>query len=133
MKQVMVNLLSNAIKFTKPGGTVALMWSRGESGGFLFSSKDTGIGMAKEDIPIAFSKFLQIDSDLNRKYDGTGLGLPLAKGLVELHGGHLQIDSKLGVGTTVTVSLPESRILPNDRDEPADQPGPHTSSIAAAN
>ncbi len=133
MKQVMVNLLSNAIKFTKPGGTVTLMWSRGESGGFLFSIKDTGIGMAKEDIPIAFSKFLQIDSDLNRKYDGTGLGLPLAKGLVELHGGHLQIDSKLGVGTTVTVSLPESRILPNDRDEPADQPGPHTSSIAAAN
>jgi PAS domain S-box-containing protein len=133
IKQVLVNLLSNAIKFTKPGGSVTLTWWRGEDGGFFFSIKDTGIGIAKEDIPIAFSKFLQIDGDLNREYDGTGLGLPLAKGLVELHGGRLEIDSRLGVGTTVTVCLPESRILPNNREEPADELGSHTSGIAVAN
>jgi signal transduction histidine kinase len=66
---------------------------------------DTGIGMAKEDLPIAMSAFGQIDSRLARRYEGTGLGLPLTSALVELHGGQLTIDSERGVGTVVTVTL----------------------------
>ena len=67
--------------------------------------------MAPEDIPTAFSKFRQVDSALNRKYEGTGLGLPLTKALTELHGGSLDIESALGVGTTVTVRLPAARTV----------------------
>ncbi len=82
-----------------------------DGGGFEFRIADTGIGMAPEDIPTAFSKFRQIDSALNRKYEGTGLGLPLAKALTELHGGSLEIESALGAGTTVTVRLPAARTV----------------------
>jgi len=67
--------------------------------------------MAPEDIPKALSQFGQVDSDLNRKYQGTGLGLPLTKALVELHGGSLDLQSQVGVGTTVTVSFPTARIM----------------------
>jgi signal transduction histidine kinase len=73
--------------------------------------RDTGIGMAPEDIPRALEPFGQIDSRLARKYEGTGLGLPLSKALVELHGGKLEIESEPGVGTTVTVLLPPERIV----------------------
>ncbi len=68
--------------------------------------------MAPQDIPKALSQFGQIDSDLNRKYDGTGLGLPLSKSLVELHGGSLDLQSQLGVGTTATMRLPAARTVP---------------------
>lgn len=73
---------------------------------------DTGIGMAPEDIPRALSRFGQIDSALSRKFEGTGLGLPLTKALAELHGGSLGIESAPGVGTTVTVRFPAERIVP---------------------
>ena len=72
---------------------------------------DTGIGIAPEDIPKALTRFGQVDSDLNRKYEGTGLGLPLTKALVELHGGYLDLQSQIGVGTTVTVRFPAARIV----------------------
>jgi signal transduction histidine kinase len=75
---------------------------------------DTGIGMAREDIPKALEPFGQVDSKLSRKYEGTGLGLPLSKALVELHGGKLEIESEPGVGTTVTVVLPTQRIIKQD-------------------
>jgi len=111
LKQILVNLVSNAVKFTEAGGTVTLRaWCRPESG-FVFQVVDTGIGMAPEDIPKALSQFGQIDSDLNRKYEGTGLGLPLAKSLVELHGGYLDLQSAVGTGTTVTVRFPANRIV----------------------
>jgi signal transduction histidine kinase len=110
LKQILVNLMSNAVKFTEADGTVTLKaWCRPESG-FVFQVIDTGIGMAPEDIPKALSQFGQIDSDLNRKYEGTGLGLPLAKSLIELHGGYLDLQSAVGKGTTVTVRFPASRI-----------------------
>jgi two-component system cell cycle sensor histidine kinase PleC len=110
LKQILVNLMSNAVKFTEADGTVTLKaWCRPESG-FVFQVIDTGIGMAPEDIPKALSQFGQIDSDLNRKYEGTGLGLPLAKSLIELHGGYLDLQSAVGKGTTVTVRIPASRI-----------------------
>ena len=93
-----------------------------ENGGrSLIRVSDNGIGMAKEDIPTAFHQFGQIDSALNRKYEGTGLGLPLTKALVELHDGELDLQSRLGEGTTVTIRLPAWRILApqESRDERA--------------
>ncbi len=116
VKQILLNLLSNAIKFTPGGGKVTLkIWSCAESG-YEFQVIDTGIGIAFEDIPKAMAPFQQIDGGLNRKHDGTGLGLPLAKSLVEMHGGYLDLQSKVGVGTTVTVHFPAERIvgLPHD-------------------
>ena len=111
LKQILVNLLSNAVKFTPAGGEVALKaWSRPD-GGYVFQIIDTGIGIALADIPKALSPFGQVDSDLNRKYEGTGLGLPLTKQLVEMHGGSLDLQSEVGVGTTVTVRFPAERIM----------------------
>lgn len=113
IKQILMNVMSNAIKFTRPGGTVTVAASASPESGFVFQVRDTGIGMAEEDIPAAFSKFRQIDSDLNREFEGTGLGLPLARGLTELHGGAIGVESRLGHGTVVTVRLPAWRIIPH--------------------
>ena len=110
LKQIIVSLLSNAVKFSDRGGTVTLnAWCRPESG-YVFQVADTGIGMALEDIPKALAPFGQIDSDLNRRYEGTGIGLPLTKALVEMHSGSIDVQSKLGVGTTVTIRFPAERI-----------------------
>ncbi len=109
VKQILVNLLTNAIKFTLTGGTVTLRaWCCAQDG-HVFQVVDTGIGIALEDIPKALAPFQQIDSALNRKYEGTGLGLPLTKRLVELHGGSLDLQSQVGVGTTVTARFPAQR------------------------
>ncbi len=109
-KQILVNLLTNAIKFTDPGGVVTFKaWYRAESG-FVFQVIDTGMGIAPEDIPKALSQFGQVDNALSRQYEGTGLGLPLSKSLVELHGGSFDLQSKVGVGTTITMRLPARRI-----------------------
>ena len=110
LKQILVNLLSNAIKFTDPGGTVTLAVSCEAGSGHVFQISDTGIGIALDDIPKALAPFQQVDGQLHRKYEGTGLGLPLTKSLVELHGGSLELKSRLGVGTTVTVTMPEDRV-----------------------
>ena len=108
MKQILLNLLSNAIKFTEAGGRVALKtWC--DLGQHVFCVEDTGIGIAPDDIPKALEQFGQIDSSLARKSDGTGLGLPLTKSLVELHGGTLDLQSEVSVGTTVTVRFPAER------------------------
>ncbi|MFP6740038.1 MAG: ATP-binding protein [Alphaproteobacteria bacterium] len=109
-KKILINLLSNAIKFTPPGGRVAIkIWFRRDNG-YVFQIADTGIGIALADIPKALTPFQQVDSDLNRKYEGSGLGLPLTKALTELHGGSLGLQSEVGVGTTVTVRFPAERI-----------------------
>jgi signal transduction histidine kinase len=109
--QILVNLLTNAIKFTEMGGTVTLkIWCRADSG-YVFQVLDTGIGIAREDIPKALSQFGQIESSVSRKHVGTGLGLPLTKSLVELHGGSLDLQSEIGNGTTVTVRFPAERIV----------------------
>ena len=79
--------------------------------GYVFQIVDSGIGIAPEDIPKALSRFGQIDADLNRRYEGTGLGLPLTKALVEQHGGSLDLQSEVGVGTTATVRFPAGRIV----------------------
>lgn len=111
LKQILVNLLTNAIKFTPSGGKVTIkIWYRAASG-YVFQIIDTGIGIALEDIPYALAPFKQIDGDLARKYEGTGLGLPLTKSLVELHGGSFDLQSQVGVGTAVTVRFPAERIV----------------------
>lgn len=106
MKQTLINLLSNAIKFTPAGGSVTLEVEIEDAQAYLFRVRDTGIGMDGEGVAKAMTPFGQVDSGLNRKYEGTGLGLPLTKGLVELHGGEMVIESEPGKGTTVTVLLP---------------------------
>ena len=110
LKQIFVNLLSNAIKFTDAGGRVTFRAWYGD-GGMVFQVADTGIGIAAENITIALAPFRQIEHGLARKYHGTGLGLPLAKSLAELHGGSLDLQSEPGVGTTATVRLPASRVV----------------------
>ena len=121
LKQILVNLLSNAIKFSDAGGEVAIwVWCR-KGSGHVFQIIDTGIGIAPEDIPNALSRFGQIDAGLNRQYEGTGLGLPLTKALVERHGGTLDLQSQVGVGTTVTVRFPAERVVHSPRNsEPMD-------------
>jgi signal transduction histidine kinase len=111
MRQVLLNLLSNAIKFSHPGGSITLAMRLGEAGEPAISVTDAGIGMKPEDIPVALAPFQQIDSRLARSHEGTGLGLPLAKMLVEKHGGSLVVVSAPGAGTTVIVTLPAWRAV----------------------
>jgi signal transduction histidine kinase len=109
LEQVLLNLVSNAVKFTPTGGRISVSASLALSGETMISVTDTGIGMAAEDIPRALQPFGQIDNSLARPHGGTGLGLPLAQRLVELHGGTMALDSELGKGTTVTIVLPPER------------------------
>jgi signal transduction histidine kinase len=106
LRQVVLNLLSNAVKFTEAGGTITVSAETAADGAAVIQVTDNGIGMSAEEIPIALSAFGQVDSRLARRYEGTGLGLPLSKAIVELHGGTITIDSALGKGTNVTVILP---------------------------
>jgi signal transduction histidine kinase len=110
IKQILINLLSNAVKFTPAGGTVAISVLPGPDGGASLVVADTGIGIKPEDMSKAMMPFSQVENSLNRRYQGTGLGLPLAKAFIEMHGGQLSIQSKPGVGTTVKVSLPADRV-----------------------
>jgi signal transduction histidine kinase/HAMP domain-containing protein len=109
LRQIFLNLLSNAVKFTESGGRVDVTLARHDD---LVEVEvaDTGIGMSPEDIAVALTPFAQVDSRLARKYEGIGLGLPLAKSLVELHGGRLEIGSTPGNGTKVRVFLPTAEI-----------------------
>ncbi len=110
LKQILLNLLSNAVKFTPEGGKITLKaWSRPGSG-HVFQVIDTGIGVAIDDIPKILRPFTQIENALTRKYQGTGLGLPLVKNLVEIQGGSLDFQSEVGVGSTVTVRFPKERM-----------------------
>jgi PAS domain S-box-containing protein len=110
--QVFINLLSNALKFTPPDGKVVLAAHRNNDGSLAISVRDTGIGIAREDMQTVLAPFGQVESAFSRRNHGAGLGLPLARSLTELHGGTLRIESELGVGTTVTVTLPPERVTP---------------------
>jgi len=112
LTQVLVNLMANGIKFTPAGGKVSLSCWATEGSGFVFQVVDSGVGIAHDDIPKAMSVFGQVDNELEFQTKGTGLGLPLAKALAELHGGTLDLQSELGKGTTVTLRLPAHRIIP---------------------
>ena len=111
LKQILLNLLSNAIKFTPPGGKVTLNAVRQANRDVAITVVDTGIGMRAQDIPIALQPFRQIESTLARRHEGTGLGLPLTKAIVEMHGGTLTLQSLPGKGTTVTATMPAERVI----------------------
>ena len=111
IRQVILNLLSNAVKFTPQGGEVTIKLAQEDTGDVTITVTDSGIGMSPADIAKALEPFGQVDSVLHRKYEGTGLGLPLSIGLVEMHGGRLVIDSARHKGTSVTVRLPAARVL----------------------
>jgi signal transduction histidine kinase len=118
IKQVLINLLTNAIKFTPRAGQVTVM-ARQDPDGIRISVDDTGIGIAPEDLSRVFENFSQIDSTIARRHEGAGLGLPLARQLMELHGGKLTLESVVSTGTAATMILPASRILARNRSATA--------------
>jgi|GEM_PF-589425 len=108
LKQVMLNLLSNSVKFTPSGGSVTVtMWQNVVDESVSIEVKDTGIGIAPKDISRAMAPFGQVDNTLSRKYEGTGLGLPLTHKFVAIMGGTFNIQSEVGVGTTITICFPK--------------------------
>jgi PAS domain S-box-containing protein len=111
LAQVLVNLLSNSIKFTPRGGAVAIEGRFEPDGSLSVTVQDDGIGIPADQFQTVLAPFGQVESAFNRKHQGTGLGLPLAKALMELHGGTLSLASAVGAGTTVTLTLPPDRVL----------------------
>ncbi len=111
-KQIMLNLLSNSVKFTPEGGSVMVSVFpdlKGEK--ISIEVKDTGVGIAEKDIPTVMSLFGQVETDLNRKYEGTGIGLPFAKKLTAIMGGIFDLQSKVGIGTRITLTFPYDKKL----------------------
>ncbi len=111
LKQILINLLTNAVKFTRRGGRITVSGRHTRSGGVELAVSDTGIGMRADEIKIALTPFGQVDNARTRKLEGTGLGLPLARSLAELHGGRLEVRSRRGAGTTIIVLLPPERVV----------------------
>jgi len=111
LKQILLNLLSNAIKFTPAGGAIRVHAEQDDRGRILLSVSDTGIGIAPEMIQVALEPFRQVASPFARNAEGTGLGLSLVKALMESHGGILELDSRLDVGTTAKLVFPASRVI----------------------
>ena len=115
IRQIFLNLVSNAVKFTPAGGTVRIDGGLNKEGGVTIQIIDTGIGIKKEDIPAALSAFGQVDSSLARRFDGTGLGLPLTVALIKLHDGDLKLESTPGEGTCISIAFPANRVLSGPR------------------
>jgi two-component system cell cycle sensor histidine kinase PleC len=111
IRQICLNLLSNAIKFTPPGGEIWLKVGWTASGGQYISVKDTGPGIPEEEIPIVLASFGQGSNSIKSAEQGAGLGLPIAKSLVDLHGGTFTLKSKLRIGTEVIVTFPPERVV----------------------
>jgi two-component system, cell cycle sensor histidine kinase PleC len=106
LRQVFNNLISNAVKFTPPGGSVSVSAGGLTDGGAAITIRDTGVGMTKDEIALALTPFSQVDASHSRWREGAGLGLPIAKALVQLHGGKLEVRSAKSLGTEVAVTLP---------------------------
>jgi two-component system cell cycle sensor histidine kinase PleC len=106
LRQTFSNLIGNAIKFTPPGGTIAIEAVNAPNRDIVVTIRDTGVGMTEEEIRVALAPFGQADASRTRWREGSGLGLPIAKALVDLHGGTIEIRSTKGQGTEVTVRLP---------------------------
>ena len=116
LRQIFNNLASNAIKFTKPGGSVSVDANRTNDGGTIVVVRDSGVGMTSDEIEVSLTPFGQVDGTRTRWREGTGLGLPIAKALVELHGGKLEIQSTKNVGTAVAVFLPSRHSVSGTND-----------------
>ena len=117
IRQILINLVSNALKFTPDGGLIVLSAKLADDGRLTISVSDNGIGIPKEHIDGVFQPFSQVDSSLARKYEGTGLGLPLTKSLVQLHGGTIHIESVPRHGTTVYVTFEKDMIVSQGDDD----------------
>jgi PAS domain S-box-containing protein len=113
LKQILLNLLSNAVKFTEPDGSIVITVRQPGLDTIAFEVRDTGVGMSEAEINIALEPFGQVDAGIARRHEGTGLGLPLARRLAELHGGSLRIESRKGHGTTATLTLPVGSTSPD--------------------
>ena len=111
MKQILVNLLSNAVKFTSPGGRVNLSAAVADDGAVHLTVEDNGIGIAPEQIERVMEPFAQVEADLDRRFEGVGMGLPLSRGLARLHGGDLLLESAPGKGTKAIIVLPPDRSI----------------------
>ncbi len=111
LRQTFTNLVGNAIKFTPPGGTIEVNAVNAPNGDIVVTVRDTGVGMSEEEIRVALAPFGQADASRTRWREGSGLGLPIAKALVDLHGGAIQIRSTKGQGTEVTVNLPTRPLM----------------------
>src|SRR5262249_42615598 len=128
VRQVCLNLLSNSIKFTQQGGEIWLKVGWTASGGQYMTVKDNGSGIPEEEIPIVLASFGQGTNAIKSAEQGTGLGLPIAKSLIDLHGGTFKLTSKLRQGTEVTVTFPPERVMsalgPIEEGAPPIQPAP---------
>ncbi|MBT4019925.1 MAG: PAS domain S-box protein [Alphaproteobacteria bacterium] len=113
-RQILINVLNNAVKFTDAGGKIEVFAGLNDDGEMEIQVKDTGIGIAAEDMDAVFRVFGQAESAQDRRFEGAGLGLPLTKALVELHGGDFRLESELGVGTTVFITFPKDRLVNQD-------------------
>ena len=135
IRQICLNLLSNAIKFTPQGGDIWLKVGWTASGGQYMSCKDTGAGIPEEEIPVVLASFGQGSNSIKSAEQGAGLGLPIAKSLVDLHGGTFSLKSKLRIGTEVIVTLPPERVMsalaPMTEEAPPMQPEPAEPSMGA--
>ncbi|HEU0160631.1 MAG TPA: HAMP domain-containing sensor histidine kinase [Hyphomicrobiaceae bacterium] len=116
LRQVFSNLIGNAIKFTPAGGSVTVTASALADGGVSIRICDTGVGMTKAEVALALTPFGQVDAGLSRWQEGAGLGLPIAKALVQLHGGTLEINSAASMGTEVLITLPSRHQVKGSKD-----------------
>ena len=136
VRQICLNLLGNAIKFTPQGGEIWLKAGWTASGGQYISVKDTGPGIPEEEIPIVLASFGQGSNSIKSAEQGAGLGLPIAKSLVDLHGGTFTLKSKLRIGTEVLVTFPPERVMaalaPLEEPAPSIQPTPQPTEPAGA-
>ncbi|MFT3989620.1 sensor histidine kinase [Aestuariivirga sp.] len=117
VNQIMINLLSNAIKFTPAGGRIKVAAGRTPSGGVSISVSDNGPGIPPQEIELALGAFSRGSYAKRKAIDGAGLGLPIVKGLMDVHGGDIEIRSEAGTGTEVTVTFPAKRVLDGPRGE----------------
>ncbi|CAA7615206.1 ATP-binding protein [Magnetospirillum sp. UT-4] len=111
VKQVLLNIVANATKFTPEGGHISVGALLREDGAVMITIEDDGVGIAADDIPVVLQPFGQVENTMAPKHEGTGLGLPLAKGFMELHGGALAVHSAVGEGTRVTLVFPPERTV----------------------
>ncbi len=118
LSQVFLNVLSNAVKFTPKGGSVTISFTQFEDRGLDVRIEDTGIGIEDKNLDKVFAPFVQIESSLARSYEGTGLGLPLSKNVMELHGGSIHLESQIGQGTIAHIYFPPERNRQNIEEEP---------------
>ncbi|MBI3608910.1 MAG: response regulator [Nitrospirae bacterium] len=123
LEKVVLNLVFNALKFTPLGGAVDVRWVLGSNGHVQVQVKDTGIGISRDDLPKLFKRFSQVDASTNRRYEGTGIGLALAKEIVELHGGQIGVESEPGRGTTMTFTIPLRLEAPEGYEDAAETIG----------